>query len=477
MVLYIWIFYICTIGSYAATNNVSSFQNHPIKIMENETTLLPCNVENQDAEKPRVKWWREGNLLVDSYDQKLSNDKVTLYGNGSLQIRNVQQEDSGQYVCQTIRPIPWGYVTQVHEIEVMYPSSVKTVPESGQLEVNFGETVDMQCVAEGVPSPVITWMTKDEVIPLLDARPQLRFHADNRNLSGKYTCIADNKIGDPAMAHIDLRIRYKPEIYAEKQWVHAYPGIRVQLTCRVIAWPEAKVEWYLKNKTLTYTSRIVKHNVGSDHNLLIRVVQSSDYGSYRCKASNSLGTTEKNIELSGIANPAVFKKAGLREEDGTSRTSYNFIWQVDSYSPVIEYQFWFRKYKRGNGGEWRKLFIPGNNDNWYIPGISSVHVRSFNLTGLDAATHYEAVVLSRNHYGWSHPSEIVRFHTEGALVDSSENFETNDGQEQDKLPVISMTKPHLLKADANRSMYNQARALLLILNTLCTLIITFNNRF
>lgn len=39
------------------------------------------------------------------------------------------------------------------------PPSVETVPKSGQLEVNFGELVNMQCVAKGVPTPVITWMT------------------------------------------------------------------------------------------------------------------------------------------------------------------------------------------------------------------------------------------------------------------------------------------------------------------------------
>lgn len=50
---------------------------------------------------------------------------------------------------------------------------------------------------------------------------------------------------------------------------------------------------------------------------------------------------EKIIELSGIANQAIFKK----ESRSTSSTSYNFIWEVDSYYPIIEYQFWFRKYK------------------------------------------------------------------------------------------------------------------------------------
>lgn len=42
---------------------------------------------------------------------------------------------------------------------------------------------------------------------LLDERSKLRFHADNRSMSGRYTCVANNGIGEPAMATIDLRIR------------------------------------------------------------------------------------------------------------------------------------------------------------------------------------------------------------------------------------------------------------------------------
>jgi len=45
------------------------------------------------------------------------------------------------------------------------PPSVETVPASGELEINLGETADMQCVAKGVPAPVISWMTKVIDIP------------------------------------------------------------------------------------------------------------------------------------------------------------------------------------------------------------------------------------------------------------------------------------------------------------------------
>lgn len=102
-----------------------------------------------------------------------------------------------------------------------------------------------------------------------------------------------------------------------------------------------QVEWYFNNKTINYTSRIVKYNNENNYSLLIRYVTSNDSGSYTCRASNSMGITEKIIELSQIANPAVFKK----ESGSASSTSYNFIWVVDSYSPIIEYQFLFRRYK------------------------------------------------------------------------------------------------------------------------------------
>lgn len=68
----------------------------------------------------RVRWWREEILLADSFEQELqSPERITLYSNGSLRVLQVQREDSGEYVCQAIRPSPWGHVTQVHEIEVM----------------------------------------------------------------------------------------------------------------------------------------------------------------------------------------------------------------------------------------------------------------------------------------------------------------------------------------------------------------------
>ena len=55
----------------------------------------------------------------------------------------------------------------------------------------------------------VTFHQQDTDLQLLDDRPRLRFHAENRTLGGRYTCIASNGIGDPAQAVIELRIRRK----------------------------------------------------------------------------------------------------------------------------------------------------------------------------------------------------------------------------------------------------------------------------
>lgn len=53
-----------------------------------------------------------------------------------------------------------------------------------------------------------------------------------------------------------------------------------------------------------------------------------------------MGVSDAVVELSGVANPAIFKQ----ESQCLGKTTYNFIWEVDSYSPIIEYQFWFREF-------------------------------------------------------------------------------------------------------------------------------------
>lgn len=114
--------------------------------------------------------------------------------------------------------------------------------------------------------------------------------------------------------------------------------------------------------------------------------------------------------ISGVPNPGVFKKNARKSRD-PSKTSYTLAWEVDSYTPVIEYSLWFRKY-RGRTGlgkpDWTKLTIPADHTTGFV------YSKQYTIKGLREKTGYEALLLSRNRYGWSKPSPILKFGTEGA---------------------------------------------------------------
>ncbi|PSN38652.1 hypothetical protein C0J52_21242 [Blattella germanica] len=300
------------------------------------------------------------------------------------------------------------------------PPSVTAIPDDGQLVVNIGDEVVMGCKVSGVPHPIVTWTNEGEELLLLDNRPMLRFQADSRHQAGLYQCNAINGVGSPAIAKINLRIRFPPEIQVEKSWVHAAPGIRSEISCYVIADPEAKVTWLKNDDPVITSTRVVELTAGNKHTLLFRTVHPLDFGYFKCRATNSVGDNEQIIQLAGVANPAVFKNdSGVATE-----TNYTLIWEVDSYSTIIEYLLMFRRYDPfSKTNKWAKLIIPADS---YSPG--PIQSKSYTLTGLNIATMYEAIVRSRNRFGWSNPSTVLRFGTDGADVVYSEQIiptETN----------------------------------------------------
>lgn len=111
----------------------------------------------------------------------------------------------------------------------------------------------------------------------------------------------------------------------------------------------------------------------------------------------------------GLPNAVVFKTNAMKEQEST--TSYTLIWEVFSFAPIIEYSLLFREYAPNKDSmryDWTKLTIPAEYSN------SILHTMLYTIQGLKEKTKYEALLISRNKYGWSKPSPILRFATKGA---------------------------------------------------------------
>ncbi|RZF37418.1 hypothetical protein LSTR_LSTR011695 [Laodelphax striatellus] len=409
-------------------NDTPIFRSRPtiVKTSQHDTVLLPCFIDNLGANT--VRWWREQELIWDSRDTSLkSPHNVRMFAsNNTLEVSDVSALDSGNYMCQVVRPEPWGPLNQMHAIEVQFAPTVNPLPDSGEIEVKLKDEAVFGCVATGMPQPVITWTFQGKKLELLTNRGNFSFTVTSKAMEGEYQCIANNGVGEPAVASVFLRIIYPPEVTTEKLWIHTAPGSRIDLSCTVHANPDATVEWYRQDAVIDERPRIMKHRSNDKYSLIIRNVRREDFGYFTCRAKNSVGMGQQTVHLSGIANPAVLKKSPHQ----TDERSFTLVWQVDSYSAIYEYSLLFRVHS-GEGqspNEWTKLVIPADT---YSPG--PLHSQSYTLTGLKASTVYEATVLSRNPFGWSRPSQILKFTTAGPDVNVEEKAsQENMGEEEEE---------------------------------------------
>lgn len=95
-------------------------------------------------------------------------------------------------------------------------------------------------------------------------------------------------------------------------------------------------------------------------------------------------------------------------------TSKILNWQTESLSPIIDYKLRFRQIPSGNVQipnhaarmMWNELTVPADNDQ-----TGPFHTKSYKLDGLQPREVYEVLIQSRNCYGFSDSSKILRFAT------------------------------------------------------------------
>lgn len=193
----------------------------------------------------------------------------------------------------------------------------------------------------------------------------------------------------------------------------------------MISSPSANVHWFhhglpvqLDNRIgrqdseVNFNSSVVfQYQSRTKHTLVIRKVKDSDLGIYECRAENKIGFKGAMLELTGRPMPSTFKTSPL----ASTPMTHNLIWQTESLSPIIEYILKFRQIPSGNITpqnrnshiDWLELVIPSEVSD------GPIHTIGYTLRGLMPASVYEVAVTSRNRYGWSDISRIIRFATGG----------------------------------------------------------------
>ncbi|GAB1607434.1 hemicentin-1-like [Argonauta hians] len=260
--------------------------------------MLHCQVKSTIPEFD-VTWFKMGATLNLRFDPD-----VTIYRNGTLLIRNIDEDDEGIYTCEAQNEGGVSRNNTYLRIQEIPIASVK--PE----EINFavGQTVTFSCFAAGFPKPNTFWLRDGQLII-----PSHRIRLNQGNLTiarlsqqdqGRYECSVANAAGEHS-AYATLRYIEAPQIVWSNKRLLVASGDSSTMSCRAKGIPKPKIIWFKGNTKLDGLPYI---NINEAGELTIMGTQESDAGNYTCVATNEAGEHADQILLQVGSKPTFLQR-------------------------------------------------------------------------------------------------------------------------------------------------------------------------
>ncbi|XP_074488443.1 neuronal cell adhesion molecule-like isoform X2 [Sebastes fasciatus] len=301
----------------------------PSVVQEGVSLVLPCRPPA--GLPPPIIFWMDNNF------QRLpQSSRVSQSLNGDLYFSNVLREDSrNDYICYARFPY-----TQT--IQQKQPITVKVLnldaindtmaafyndtdlfsedpaderrptflipsgPTSSKMVLR-GQVLEMECIAEGLPTPGIKWNKVSGDLPT----KRISFLHYNKTLSivnvsesdaGDYRCIAKNRHG---LVHHTIHVTVKAAPYwitgAPRNLVLA-PGENGVLTCRASGTPKPSVNWAMNGIPIENSPKDLSRKV-EDDTIIFTVVQTGSSAVYQCNVSNDYGYLLSNAFVNVLSEP------------------------------------------------------------------------------------------------------------------------------------------------------------------------------
>ncbi|MGH0125472.1 UNVERIFIED_CONTAM: hypothetical protein FKN15_054569 [Acipenser sinensis] len=305
--------YTCVARNVAGTSNrttsvkifvLPTMQHGPqvFSTIEGVPITLPCRASG--VPKPDITWSKKGQLI------DLSGSSFSLVPDGSLHIASPTGEETGEFLCTATNAA--GYTSRKVQLTVYVPPKIQAGPRV--IKVQVGHTIDIPCITQGVPPPVVSWL-KGGLALLLDGSqfsntPEGTLTISGVTLSdaGVYKCIASNTAGRDE-AEIELQVQVPPVVEDleppyNTPFQERVANQRIAFPCPAKGTPKPTIKWLRNGQELTGNEPGV--SIQDDGTLLIIAsVSPHDNGEYVCVAVNDAGTTERKYQLKVHVPPDV----------------------------------------------------------------------------------------------------------------------------------------------------------------------------
>uniref|UniRef100_A0A3Q3WK04 Uncharacterized protein n=1 Tax=Mola mola TaxID=94237 RepID=A0A3Q3WK04_MOLML len=261
-----------------------------------------------------VEWVRQGLdipvlIKFGSYAPRVHpkyEGRVSLVPITSLRLEALQLDDQGSYDCRILlldEPTDELQNGTWIVLSVTAPPTFTKAPPL-MVEALVGSHLSLTCVANGNPTPIITWL-KNVYLSCIYQEGALSLPTVSLQSAGQYTCLASNSEGN--VTHVtNVRIKGPPVIVIPPKSISVNMSRDALLQCQAEADPPNMTYVWQKDGENVHHIESLKSRVKImvDGTLLISSLIPEDSGNYTCMPTNGLLTPPTASANLTVMHPA-----------------------------------------------------------------------------------------------------------------------------------------------------------------------------
>ncbi|RXN06313.1 hemicentin-1 [Labeo rohita] len=301
-----------------------------LTVIEGGLITLVC--ESSGIPPPSLTWKKDGSAL------KGDSRVRVLSGGRQLQISSAEKADASSYTC--LASSTAGNAMKEYNLQVYVRPSISSSAKDEET-VTRGGDITLQCEADGVPRPAISWMkdgrplSTGRTAQILNEGRLLRIQDAQVADTGRYTCIAVNVAGQ-ADRKYDVNVHVPPTIIGQTQVpenVSVVVKNPVVLTCEASGMPPPSITWLKDGQPISVSSSV--RVISGGRGLRLMHAASEDVGRYTCIVSNSAGEERKNFDLNVLVPPSIVNEGTVEDVKVKERQNIILACEVTG-NPVPE---------------------------------------------------------------------------------------------------------------------------------------------
>ncbi|KAG7521394.1 neural cell adhesion molecule L1-like isoform X2 [Solea senegalensis] len=261
-----------------------------VNALRGQSVTLECIPKGLPT--PKVEWKKKDSSLEETSGQLENSDRW-------LSFDSITQSDDGEYECRAFN----SHGSVAHSFTVTVEAAPHWVKEPQNLLYSHGETVRLDCQAEGIPTPTISWSINGQPVTEVDEDPR-------RSVSGGvlilkdvvfadtavYQCEATNKHGSILVNSFVYVIELLPQILSSDGVVYrVVEGKDVWMNCDAFGSPRPHVTW--EGDTSVPLLSDPRVSLLTNGTMELSGVGHEDRGTYTCSVKDTNISINAHLEV------------------------------------------------------------------------------------------------------------------------------------------------------------------------------------